>query len=265
MSPGRHCRPAPFLALAIRDFVLLPGRPMPQRRLFACPQISMFRAAIGCLILLTAPAAATASTITFAVTGTVSKIDPDLMLALGPNPTLSATYTFDSGLLDLYTSGAAAGFHGDYGPALSLTITVGNFTGTFDGGVSCSPATSATCSLIKVYNDPDDEEYQMYFRNVSGQAFAGFVPYSFEMVLLGNAGSTSFSSDALPVVAPYVPGFDDFNEWRFNFAGADIKGSVTSITAVGPIAPVPEPGATVTLLGIGLLGLAGLQAKRKQN
>ena len=230
---------------------------MPQHGFFARPRLSMFRSVISCLILLMASTAATAAPVTFAVTGTVTEIDnADLALALGPNPTLSATYTFDSELVDLFPSAVfASPLHGWYGPASSLTVTIGNFTGTFDGGNSCRPvAPPGTCSLIDVYNDPDDEEYQVLFRNVSGPAFAGFAPYSFEMVLLGNGGAALFSSDALPVTPPYVPGFDDFNYWSFNFAGGDIYGEVSSITLV-QTTTVPEP-TTFMLFGIGILGLA---------
>jgi hypothetical protein len=228
---------------------------MPQHGLFTRARLAMFKPVIGCLILLSAPAAATAAPITFVVTGMVTEIEnADLALALGPNPALSATYSFDSELVDLY-AGSAASLHGWFGPASSLTITIGNFTGTFDGGSSCRPvAPPGACSLIEVYNDPDDEEYQVLFRNVSGPSFAGFEPFSFEMVLLGNAGSTSFSSDALPVAPPYVPGFDDFNLWSFNFAGGDIYGEVSSITAADT-AVVPEP-TTFMLFGIGAVGAA---------
>jgi hypothetical protein len=54
--------------------------------------------------------------------------------------------------------------------------------------------------------------------------------------------------------APYVPGFDDFNLWSFNFTSGDIYGEVSSITAA-ETAIVPEP-TTFILFGIGTVGMA---------
>ena len=195
--------------------------------------------------LLSGPASA--APITYVYTGTVTSVTANIAGQFSAGQTLSGSFTYDDSGPD------QSPFDTEYQfAATSLTAQIGSYT--FSG----TPVLSFTDS-------PSADFVQYLILGVSG-APVGVLPVRDFFWRLGGADPASFDATdpaTLPLRIPAVGDFTTDNLFILNFASGSIRvrGILTSLE-VAP-ATVPEP-ASLTLLGLGLAGMAGRRWRQRK-
>lgn len=199
-----------------------------------------------CAILLS-PVTSMAASISFGFSGSVSDVLGGVFTQNGAGANgfssslpMSGSFTFNSTTAD--TNGSAN--TGRYnGTIQNLTVTVGNYTATYNPGTS----------FIRVVNNPGvGSIYHVEVNGLSGPLVNGRAPSSFE-INLENPTGTAFTNDHLPTTPPSLSSFSR-NQWRliFGATGHRVQGALSSL--------VPLPAA-VWLFGAGLIALVGLGSR----
>ncbi len=204
---------------------------------------------------------ASAEMITFRATGNITHIGSglDTDILLGDSFTLDLT--FDSALPDLNGSSLRGRYLGEH---MSLE------TGTFQADTFAGPSFA-----------PDINISNNFFVNIDQYGWnSGLEPHQAplqgdrELVSIvtqfqDNQG-TIFDSDALPLIPPDINEFEVSklellfsNDYTPGIAAFDAKWIYGDITQLSVVPAVPEP-TTLALLGIGLIGLAGAEVRRRR-
>jgi len=208
--------------------------------------VMALKAGVLCAILLS-PLASTAAPISFNFGGSVDSVHGGVFTAGGTGTNgfssslpMNGSFTFNSSTPDS-NGGALIGRYN--GTIQNLTVTVGNYTATYNPG----------SSFIRVVNNPGvGSTYHVEVTNLSGPSVNGRAPSSFE-ITLENPTGTAFTNDHLPTTPPSLSSFAS-SSWRLIFGGTGhrVQGGLTSL--------VPLPAA-VWLFGAGLIALVGLGSR----
>ncbi|MBK9307812.1 MAG: PEP-CTERM sorting domain-containing protein [Nitrospira sp.] len=188
--------------------------------------------------------------VTVQFAGAVFNANSPLNTTVLPGTLISGSYTFESTTPDQFIIGDPLNVIGSY--ALS------NFSVSFLGR-TYSMATHSRPNEIRIEDNNFADAYRVLLipsgleQAIIGPSINGLIPTSFQFNIFGNM----FTSAALPLVPPPLPGNPTFN---ITFTGggivAGIQGRLTSLTAV------PEP-SSLMLMEIGLLGLIGYEMRRR--
>jgi len=189
---------------------------------------------------------ATAATITYSFSGTVTSVAPKL------SSTFNTTQPM-SGLMKVDTSDTS----GTIGHPGIGTYTITNFS--LDIGTYHASSTGTTNQVIITDRVSGLDRLDVSVNALSGPSVhsthpsASFNPSTFNIELRGPA--SIFSSDALPTTSPSISSFTNKNLWRLVFEPGTktVSGIMTAMTVV----PLP---AAVILFGAGLVALVGLGA-----
>ena len=199
---------------------------------------NLLQLSVCCMVLLLAPTAATADAVIFGFTGVVTQVDAPLSGEFSVGEQVVGNYTFESSTADS-DADPAVGFYDN-------AITA--FTATFGGDYT---VTQGVDNDIFVANGPPGNDvYNTQLANPTGPTVAG-LPLTGLNILLIDADSTVFASDALPLTPP------DLAEFEFDFSGQiffDSPGNQTMDFQLTSLTLIPEP-TTLVLSSLGLLGL----------
>jgi hypothetical protein len=191
---------------------------------------------------------ATAATIQYAFTGTVTQVTPRLSSTFSTSSSPSAM----SGLITVNTT--------DTNP---LNATFGNYTITnFSLNIEGYTATMGTSGIVVIRNGPPgNDQFNVTVNAPHGPVVSSLAPRLFEIQLRGP--NSLFTSDALPTSTPSVTAFTNRNLWRLVFGtgtNRTVSGVMTAVTAVPlPSTAILFGGALVALVSFG----AGNWKKRK--
>lgn len=207
---------------------------------------TLLRLSICLAVLLGAPVAAMAATVTFGFTGVVTAVNAPLAAEFSVGEPVVGNYTFESTTADLDPGDPTLG---DYDNAITA------FTATFGGDYT---VTRGFDNDIFVSNGPTiNDVYCIYLNDPMAPTAAGLDIIALIIQLI-DTDSTVFASDSLPLTPPDLSEFEASltatifydepgNQW--------IDFQLTSLTLI------PEPG-TITLLLCGLASLALLRRRR---
>lgn len=203
-------------------------------------------AAVVCSVLVATASTASADTLTFNFTGTIS----DLFFFDGDPPELQigdpvfGSFAFDGNDSD----NNSASTHGYYLHSMSIThVTIGSLTWNLTGG------------NVLVVNDTSDRYLVEQASNYSGSGpkVDGMHAEDWSMTLHDSDG-TYFADDSLPQTPPTLSAFEDREMTirfaatpeppDFDFRDGEVRATVDSLTIV------PEP-ASLSLLAVGALAL----------
>ena len=198
-----------------------------------------------CSGLVASPAMA--ASITYNFTGDVMGVDQLVSSRFNDSMTMKGSMTVDK--VD-QAPGPGNPILGVYG-VQSFTVTIGDYTAT----LGPSPAGSTI-----ILNAPGADGFFVDMEPINGDNVNFLGLRFFAMSLLGP--DTLFGSDALPMSAPSVSSFTEFNDFRLVFGPEGVPGVVSGV--VTSLTAVPLP-AGVVLFGIGLISLVGLGAGGLRN
>ena len=184
---------------------------------------------------------ATAMTIQYSFTGTVTQVSPQLSSTFSTSASSSAM----SALMTVNTTDTN-----------TLSANIGSYTITnFSLNIEGYTATLGTSGNVEIINGPPgNDQFNVTVNAPNGQPVNSLAPRLFEIQLRGP--SSIFTSDALPTSSPSITAFTNRNLWRLVFGSANNRTVSGVMTAV---AVVPLPPAVI-LFGAALVALVSLGA-----
>lgn len=201
---------------------------------------------------------AAAAPVTYAFSGVLDSVDPALDSFFTPGDTISGTFTYESTTVALPGGDTVSAV---YNALTAISFTIGSVTGSSTGAPEVQVGNLGTDGTSTETTD----RFALVARDSDGLINTGnpsLLLNTFFLRLDQNAGTLfGAANGGLPT------GFSlsDFDSAVFGLdltpigdADPPIGGHLISLDLVDP---VPEP-TTMTLLGIGLLGLAGLRRRR---
>jgi hypothetical protein len=185
---------------------------------------------------------ASAVTIQYSFTGTVTQVNNQLTSRFSPNPSLSAM----SGVMTVNTTDT------NTGSAIFGSYTITNFSLNIEG----YSAAIGTSNTVEIRNGPPgNDRFEVIVNAPNGPAVNFLAPRLFEIQLRGP--NSIFTSDALPPSSPTIASFTNRNLWRLVFGAGNtaVSGVITAVTAMTAV-PLPSTailfgGALVALVSFG--------------
>ncbi len=226
------------------------------------------------IIFMVFGSTAQANLLTFTYEGIVNNTRGGAAFDAFLGETLKLEYTFDTTAAD----SDPGNLRGEYA-LQSMVFTLGN--NTYNANL---PATLDVHNQHSFFVDKYDVETRAD-NDLTGPSIDGISP-NHGILRLWNDGPPIYTNDDLPIIQPDPRWFkDDINKSNHSFMHLDFfdkdsdrRGGVFvdgSDNIIGPSSPHPNPNgsgggntvpepATIALLGIGLVGLAGTEVRRRR-
>jgi len=221
--------------------------------------------------IVSTPATAAVTPVTFALTGTVDQISSSLLGGTSPfgsdpyvpgSLMLTGRYTFDSSTPNIIDPNVdpTTGFYPNTILGHTVQLRDSSNTVLYDSPLSTTPGNfiQISAGIPELFQQTLVDRYDVVFVAVPGSPVNGIPPTDFQINLSGPQGI--FNNVELPTTPPSISSFTKLNQFTLSFFDPNVGGGVV-LGTITDITPVPLPPAVI-LFGAGLVALIGLGAGR---